>query len=408
MAVGAAARLRHASVASEMVVVVDAAGDALALVSVVELAVRAFPGLPPVEQAASVTSAASAAATPATRRMGRNATGPPPPTCYERRMPVTRLGLQIPNFTYPGVSDRDLFEQVAAIASTAESSGFDSVWVMDHFYQIGVVGPSDHAMLEAYTLLGALAARTSTVNLGALVTGVTYRNPSLLAKVVTTLDVVSSGRAILGIGAAWNEEEHDGMGFDFPPAGERLRRLEEALQICRAMFTEDRPTFHGRYYRIDGALNVPPPVRPGGPPILVGGGGEQKTLRLVAKYADACNLFGDAATVRHKLDVLRRHCDDVGRDPAEITKTRLGGLIIAATDAEADRKAAALLQQGRVTDMRVRSSVVGGPERVTEKVGELMACGLDGLMFNMPDAEDLDTVAFAGKVVGDAIGDALG
>src|ERR1700730_9275106 len=163
-------------------------------------------------------------------------------------------------------------------------------------------------MLEAYTTLGALAASTSRVRLATLVTGVTYRNPSLLAKMVTTLDIISGGRAILGLGAAWHDLEHEGLGFDFPPAGERLDRLEEALQICRAMFREESPTFDGRYYRVHGATNVPRPLQVGGPPILVAGGGEKRTLRLVAKYADACNVTGDLAMIRHKVDVLDRHC----------------------------------------------------------------------------------------------------
>ena len=200
-------------------------------------------------------------------------------------MTVTRFGLQVPSFTYEGVADADLFETVAAIAVTAEESGFDSLWVMDHFYQIAMVGPSSDPMLEAYTLLGAIAARTSSISLGTMVTGVTYRNPALLAKQVTTLDIVSAGRAILGIGAAWNDEEHNGYGFDYPPIGERMDRLEEALQIARAMFAGERPSFEGRYYRTSQALNVPGPLRPGGIPILVGGSGERRTLALVAKYA---------------------------------------------------------------------------------------------------------------------------
>src|SRR6266536_5218919 len=179
---------------------------------------------------------------------------------------MLRLGLQIPNFTYPGVPDSELFDRVADIAVTAEQAGFDSIWVMDHFYQIPNVGQRTEPMLESYTLLSGIAARTSRAMLGAMVTGVTYRNPALLAKIVTTLDVVSSGRAILGIGAAWNEQEHRGYGFDFPPVRERMDRLEEALQICRAMFREEAPTFHGTYYRIEEALNYPRPVRPGGIP----------------------------------------------------------------------------------------------------------------------------------------------
>jgi alkanesulfonate monooxygenase SsuD/methylene tetrahydromethanopterin reductase-like flavin-dependent oxidoreductase (luciferase family) len=161
-------------------------------------------------------------------------------------MPLTRFGLQIPSFTYPGVPDSELFDRVSAIAVAAEESGFDSVWVMDHFYQIRGVGDRTEPMLEAYSLLSALAARTERAKLGTMVTGVTYRNPALLAKIVTTLDVISSGRAMLGIGAAWNEEEHRGYGFPFPPVKERMDRLEEALQICRAMFTEEAPSFTGQ------------------------------------------------------------------------------------------------------------------------------------------------------------------
>jgi F420-dependent oxidoreductase-like protein len=319
-------------------------------------------------------------------------------------MPIIRLGLQIPNFTYPGVPDAELFERIAAIATTAEGSGFDSVWVMDHLYQIGVVGPRTNAMLESYTLLGGIAARTSRVNLGTLVTGATYRNPALLAKIVTTLDVVSSGRAILGIGAAWNDDEHDGYGFAFPPVPERMERLEEALQICRAMFRGEQPTFEGRHYRTHEALNIPAPVRPGGPPILIGGMGERRTLRLVAQYADACNLFGPPAVVRQKLDVLERHCEEVGRDPAEITKTRLGTLVIAPTQEDAEAKVERLAS-GRADAERLRSAaLVGGPTRVAEEVAALLDAGLDGLMFNLPDAEDLEPVRLAGHVLCDALG----
>ena len=233
-----------------------------------------------------------------------------------------RFGLQIPNFN-PGQSPGDLFDEVVARATAAEETGYESVWVMDHFYQLPPMGGPSQPMLDSYTLLGALAARTARVRLGTMVTGVTYRNPAHLAKIVTTLDVISAGRAILGIGGAWYDVEHEGLGFDFPPVGERLDRLEEALQICRAMFTEEAPSFEGNYYRIHEARNEPRPVQPGGPPILVGGGGEKRTLQLVAQYADMCNIFGDAATVAHKVEVLRRHCADVGRDPSEVTVSRL-------------------------------------------------------------------------------------
>jgi len=321
--------------------------------------------------------------------------------------PFTRLGLQIPSFTYgrPGGEVPELFERVAAIATTAESSGFDSLWVMDHFFQIPLVGREDEPMFEAYTLLGALAARTRHARLGAMVTGVTYRNPAVLAKQVTALDVISGGRAVLGIGAAWYEREHEGLGVDFPPLGERFARLEEALVICRAMFSADSSTFEGRYYQVHEAPNRPRPVQGGGPPILIGGSGERRTLRLVAEHGDACNLFGDAATVGHKLDVLARHCEAVGRDPATITKTRLGTLVIGATAAEADRKVRDLAARRGVDEAVVRAMVTAGdPEAVVGEIAPFFEAGLDGLVFNLPDAEDLDTVSLAGATLAGAFG----
>jgi F420-dependent oxidoreductase-like protein len=319
---------------------------------------------------------------------------------------LTRFGLQIPSFTYgSGGQTPDLFERVASIATAAETSGFDSVWVMDHLFQIPVVGRLDEPMFESYTLLGGLAARTRHARLGTMVTGVTYRNPALLAKEVTALDVISGGRAVLGIGAAWFEQEHQGLGFAFPPLRERFERLEEALIICRLMFTEDAPSFEGRYYRIHEAVNRPRPVQAGGPPILIGGSGERRTLRLVAERGDACNLFGDAETVGHKLEVLRRHCDDVGRDFATITKTRLGTLLMAETTEEAQRKVQELAAARGVDEAVVRAMVMcGDTDTVVEQVGALLDAGLDGLVFNMPDAEDLDAVALAGKTLVDAFG----
>jgi F420-dependent oxidoreductase-like protein len=186
---------------------------------------------------------------------------------------MIKVGLQIPNFTYPATAPDRLFESVAAAAVAAEDAGADTVMVMDHFYQLPLLGPPDAEMLEAYTLLGGLAARTKRVKLGTLVTGVTYRNPAILAKIVTTLDVISAGRAFLGIGAAWYDVEHAGLGVDFPPVKERFERLEEALHICRAMFRGERPTFQGKHYAVAGAINSPAPVTPGGPPIIKGGQG---------------------------------------------------------------------------------------------------------------------------------------
>ncbi|MDQ1498583.1 MAG: hypothetical protein QOI86_1923 [Actinomycetota bacterium] len=318
--------------------------------------------------------------------------------------PLTRLGLQIPNFTFPGVADADLFETIAGIATTAEGHGFDSLWVMDHLYQIEMVGPKEHPMLEAYTLLGALAARTKRLGLGTMVTGVTYRNPALLAKIVTTLDVISSGRAILGIGAAWNDDEHAGYGFDFPPVKERMDRLEEALQIIRAMFSEQAPSFEGRYYRIQQVLNNPKPIR-GRIPILIGGSGEKRTLRLVAQYGDACNIFGDPDTVRHKIEVLERHCADVGRHPAEITRTALQSVIVRPTAAEAEKALEAYAAaRGTVPD-RVRAFLtVGDPRTVTERMAAYREVGVDGMVVNLPEVADLDAVALAGETLGSVFG----
>jgi len=310
------------------------------------------------------------------------------------------LGFQIPNYTFPGVTNDKLFDHVVMLATTAERAGFDSVWVMDHFYQLPNIGPRTYPMLEGYATLAGIAARTKKVRLGTLVTGVTYRNPAFLAKEVTTLDIVSSGRAILGLGAAWNEDEHRGYGYDFPPVGERVSRLEEALQICRAMFREEAPTFEGRYYQIEGALNFPRPIQRNGPPIMIGGGGEQRTLKLVAQYADMSNIFGDPAMVRHKLDVLERHCEAIGRDPNTIVKTRLGSLIIRKSDAEAQRLFEQVLNLPGIDKERVRTSfIAGSPDRVGEQAQEFLSAGLDGLIFNMPRMEDPEAIELAGQTL---------
>jgi F420-dependent oxidoreductase-like protein len=321
---------------------------------------------------------------------------------------MIRLGLQIPSFTYPGVADDALFERVSEIAVTAEESGFDSVWVMDHFYQLPLLGPPTLNMLESYTLLGALAARTKSVQLGTLVTGVTYRNPAVLAKEVTTLDVISRGRAILGIGAAWFDVEHEGYGVDFPAVGERMDRLEEAVQICRAMFTEEKATFDGRYYRVKDAINNPRPIRPDGIPIMIGGSGEKRTLRAVARYADICNIFGTPDEVRHKLDVLEQHCATEGRDPATINKTKLGTLFIGRDHDEAQRKLVdQLAERGmdwNALDDATRAQLtamfhVGGPDEIAGEVKSYLDAGIDGLIFNLIDAHDLESVALAGSVL---------
>ena len=230
-----------------------------------------------------------------------------------------RIGLQIPDFDGAGGASR-LGGQLAAVARTADEAGFDSIGVMDHFFQIGMIGPPDHDMLEAYTTLGYLAGCTTRARLLTLVTGVVYRHPGILAKIVTTLDVLSGGRAWLGIGAAWNEEEARGLGVPFPPIAERFERLEEALQICMQMWRGDQTPYAGKHYQLERPLNMPPAVSAPHPPIMIGGSGERKTLRLVARYAQACNLFPGPDMAR-KLDVLRAHCDAEGRDYDDIEKT---------------------------------------------------------------------------------------
>ena len=260
-------------------------------------------------------------------------------------------------------------------------------------------------MLEAYTLLSAVAARTSRVMLGAMVTGVTYRNPAFLAKVVTTLDVVSSGRAILGIGAAWNEEESRAYGYDWPSTAERFERLEDALQICRAMFTQPRSTFQGKRHHIDGAYNDPQPVQPGGPKILIGGGGEKKTLRLVAQYADMWNCFGDPTAIRHKVEVLAGHCRDVGRDPAEIVKTRLGTLVVTATKEEGEARREEFKRVRGIDDAMLPSMLTcGTADEVGDAVQPFFDAGLDGLIFNMPAGSTPEMVELAGKALTERFG----
>ena len=313
---------------------------------------------------------------------------------------MTHLGLQLPSFTFEGVPTDRMFERIAETANAAEASGFDSFWVMDHYHQIPNVGPATDPMLEAYTLLGAVAARTSSIHLGTMVTGVTYRNPAFLAKVVTTLDVVSAGRAVLGIGAAWNEEESRAYGYEWPPVAERFERLEDAIRICRAMFSQERSSYAGLHHRVDGALNVPQPVQPGGPRLLIGGSGERKTLRLVARYADMWNGFGDPAAIRHKIDVLERHCEAEGRDPAGIVKTRLGTIIVASAAEEAERRKAAWQADKRIADDALAMRLTwGDSEQIAERVRPLLDAGIDGLIFNMPTGSTPEDVERAGRAL---------
>ncbi len=291
----------------------------------------------------------------------------------------------------------EVFEKIAAIATTAEASGFSSVSVMDHLHQIGPVGPPTNWMFEGSTMLAAIAARTTELTMGLMVGSVTYRNPAIAAKTTTTLDVISGGRVWHGIGAGWFEEEHRAYGYDFPPLKTRFEMLEEELQIVRAMFTSDEARFTGTHFRVDGAFNNPKPIR-GDVPILIGGSGERKTLRLVAQYGDGCNLFGDPDRVRHLLEVLQGHCDDVGRDYSEITKTALGRVLIAPTHEAAEAKKQGLLERG-VPQESIDSMVSGDPDTVGERIQAYRDAGLEGYCFSMSDSYDLETLALAGQTL---------
>lgn len=287
------------------------------------------------------------------------------------------FGLHLPHYSFPDVTPAGLFERVVGQARLAERLGFRQVTVMDHLYQIGNVGEPDEPMLEAWSTVNALARETGRVRLGTMVSGVTYRNPALLAKMATTLDITSGGRAMLGIGAAWNEEEHIGFGYDFPSVRERMDRLDEALTIARLMFTEDRPSFSGRYYRVEDVLNVPRPVQVGGPPILVGGSGEQRTLRIAARHADMTHWFaGGLESLVRKKQILEGYCEAIGRDPATIELTMAAPVVVAATpDA-----ATTFLQ--RVPAERRATMVVGSPEQAADGMAPYLAAGFSGFTFN--------------------------
>jgi F420-dependent oxidoreductase-like protein len=329
----------------------------------------------------------------------------------------TRVGYQIPNFTYPGVQPDGLFDAIAAQAVTAEQSGFDTVFVMDHFFQLPQIGPADHEMFDAYTLLGALAARTRTARLGTLVTGVTYRNPAQLAKAVTALDVISGGRALLGIGAAWFDVEHEALGFRFPPLPERHQMLREALEICTAMFRNKQASYTGTHFSIADAYNVPRPIQAGGPPIMVGGNGEKVTFRIAAQYADELNMISSPVELPRKLEALHGHLDAVGRPRDAVRTSWLGTLVIAPTQSEAEdvivgmaaaqglADPAQLLHDADLRAQLIPRVVYGDPDAVAARVKEIMAVGLDGIVFNMPaQAHDLDAVKLAGTTLRAVVG----
>ena len=304
------------------------------------------------------------------------------------------FGLHLPSYTFADRPVERLFDGILEQVRAAEAAGFSLVTVMDHLYQIPGVGPVTDPMLEGWSALAALSRETSKVRLGTLVTGVTYRNPALLAKTATTLDVLSGGRAVLGIGAAWNEEEHEGYGYPFPPLRERMDRLDEALTIIRAMFTEDRPSYEGRHYRIHEALNVPRPVQPGGPRILVGGGGEQRTLRIAARHADLTHWFAlGMETLRRKTGLLETYCAEIGRDPSTIERTMQAPVIVA----ESEPVARSLLD--RIPPERRPFIDAGPPERMAEALQPYLAAGFTGFTFNNPIYRTPEAIARVGEVL---------
>ncbi|GAB2637248.1 LLM class F420-dependent oxidoreductase [Nocardia goodfellowii] len=314
-----------------------------------------------------------------------------------------RLGYQMPNFSY-GQPVRELFPTVVAQAREAEAAGFDTVFVMDHFYQLPGIGSPDQPMLESYTTLGALAASTDRIQLSALVTGNTYRNPALLAKTVTTLDVVSGGRAVLGIGAGWFELEHKSYGFEFGTFSDRFRRLDEALQIIHPMLRGERPTFTGEWYHTDEAMNEPR-IRED-LPILLGGGGEKKTFALAARYADHLNIICNASDLPRKMDALHQRCAEIGRDPETLEVSYLAFLIID-EDGDRARKQQQDLFSANGVDLSTLSEeqrrqtpadrqFAGAPDEVVEQLrSRVLAHGVQGLIVNMvtnghePGAVDL-------------------
>lgn len=283
-----------------------------------------------------------------------------------------KIGLQVPNFTWPG-GPAKIAGTLADIAQTADEAGFYSLWAMDHFFQISMVGPHENDMLEGYTTLTYLAALTKRVKLGTLVTGVTYRYPGILVKTATTLDILSGGRSYFGIGAAWNEQESKGLGTPFPPIAVRFELLEEALQIAKQMWSDNNGPYLGKHNRLEETLCSPQPLSRPHPPIMVAGGGEKKTLRMVAQYADACNLFGDAKTVAAKLDILKRHCDTLKRDYATIEKTTLG---------------TADLAPGKMS-----------AQDVIALCKSLADIGVDHAIFNMPDVHELKSLEIFRKEI---------
>jgi len=320
---------------------------------------------------------------------------------------MTRLGYQIPNFTYPGVSPAGIYDNVVAQARAAEAAGYDRVFVMDHFYQLPGIGAPEEPMFECYSMLSALAQHTESVRLSALVTGNTYRNPALLAKTITTLDHVSHGRATLGIGAGWFQAEHDALGFRFGTFGERFEKLEEALRIIGPMLRGERPSLDGKHYTAVEAVNSPAPLSK--IPIMIGGSGEKKTLRMVAQYADESNLICPVDQIPRKLEALNAHCERLGRDRSEITVTKLMMIVIAPSMEEANADLAALAEvkgwNDQIMDMVRKQLIFGDPDTVGEALAQAIGMGLDGVTVDLPvNGHLVERIQLLGEVANKALG----
>lgn len=316
---------------------------------------------------------------------------------------MTRLGYQIPNFTYPNVGPDTLFAALVEQAKTAEAAGFDRLFLMDHFYQLPGIGDPDDYMLECYTTLAALAQHTETIGLSALVTGNTYRNPAVLAKIVTALDLVSNGRATLGMGSGWFELEHDSFGIPFETFTQRFEKLEEALQIILPMLNGERPSLDGKHYQVTEAINSPAPLSK--IPLMIGGAGEKKTLRMVAQYADESNLICGVQEIPRKLDVLAEHCERLGRDRSEIKVTRLVMGVLGHTmeDAEASIDAYMALHgwPAEAAAMIRPMMTIGGPDEFGAQIQEMIDAGLDGITMNLATtAHYSDMISLAGEICG--------
>jgi F420-dependent oxidoreductase-like protein len=315
-----------------------------------------------------------------------------------------RFGLQHPSFSFD-YKDNDtsqIFHSLESLVTSAEEKGFDSFWVMDHFHQLQMMGAPGEPMLEGWTTISALAGVTKKIKLGTLVTGIIYRHPSILAKIGATLDVLSNGRLFMGVGAGWNEEESlaYGIASSFPSIRERVDRLEEAIQIIRKMWTDEpTATFIGKYYQIKNAYCNPKPIQRPSPPILVGGEGEKRTLEIVAKYADACNLFGSPETVKRKLDVLKEHCKKVGRDYDSILKTKLGGVLIDNDEKEAKKRVNLILKG--MSEQQIKEYIIyGTADSVLQQIEMLEKVGIQYFIVNLEPSRQFDELeSFAKNII---------